>query len=149
MISLLTRGLSRVFFNTTVQRHQFFGAQPLWSNSHMTTGKTIALTMQIFVGEVFSLLFYMSDPLEKEVATHSNILAWRIPQTEEPGGLPLGSKVSDTNLRPTLSHTLGLSPFKEQSSFNFMAAVTIYSDFGAQENKICHCFHFSPLFAMK
>ena len=27
------------------------------------------------------------DPLEKEVATHSSILAWRIPWTEEPGGL--------------------------------------------------------------
>ena len=27
------------------------------------------------------------DPLENEVATHSNILAWRIPWTEEPGGL--------------------------------------------------------------
>ena len=26
-------------------------------------------------------------PLEKEVATHSSILAWRIPSTEEPGGL--------------------------------------------------------------
>ena len=32
--------------------------------------------------------------------------------------------------------------FKEQVSFNFMAAVTILSDFGAQEDKICHCFHF-------
>ena len=27
-------------------------------------------------------------------------------------------------------------------SFNVVAAVTIYSDFGVQENKICHCFHF-------
>ena len=27
------------------------------------------------------------DPLEEEMATHSNILAWEIPQTEEPGGL--------------------------------------------------------------
>ena len=27
------------------------------------------------------------DPLEKEVATHSRILPWRIPWTEEPGGL--------------------------------------------------------------
>ena len=27
------------------------------------------------------------DPLEKEMATHFNILAWRIPWTEEPGGL--------------------------------------------------------------
>ena len=27
------------------------------------------------------------DPLEKEMATHCSILAWRIPRTEEPGGL--------------------------------------------------------------
>ena len=27
------------------------------------------------------------DPMEKEMATHSSILAWRIPQAEEPGGL--------------------------------------------------------------
>ena len=27
------------------------------------------------------------DPLEKEMATHSNVLAWKIPWTEEPGGL--------------------------------------------------------------
>ena len=27
------------------------------------------------------------DPLEKGIATHSSILAWEIPQTEEPGGL--------------------------------------------------------------
>ena len=26
------------------------------------------------------------DPLKKEMATHSSILAWKIPQTEEPGG---------------------------------------------------------------
>ena len=32
------------------------------------------------------------DPLEKGKATHSSILAWRIPWTEEPGGLlPMGS----------------------------------------------------------
>ena len=35
-ISLQSRGLSRVFSNTTGQKHQFFGAQPsLWSNSHI------------------------------------------------------------------------------------------------------------------
>ena len=33
------------------------------------------------------------DPLEKGMATHSSILAWRIPWTEEPGGLQsLGSQ---------------------------------------------------------
>ena len=37
------------------------------------------------------------DPLEKGMATHSSILAWRIPRTEEPGGLQsVGSKESDT-----------------------------------------------------
>ena len=29
----------------------------------------------------------LEDPLEKEVATHSSVLGWRIPGTEEPGGL--------------------------------------------------------------
>ena len=38
-ISLLSKGLSRVFSNTTIQKHQFFGAQlSLWSNSHIHTG---------------------------------------------------------------------------------------------------------------
>ena len=37
------------------------------------------------------------DPLEKEMATHSSILAWKMPCTEEPGGLQsTGSKESDT-----------------------------------------------------
>ena len=48
-ISLQSKGLSRVFSNTTVQKHQFISTQlSLWSNSHpyMTTGKTIALTRQ-------------------------------------------------------------------------------------------------------
>ena len=36
LVSLQSNRLSRVFFNTTVQKHQFFGAQPsLWSNSHI------------------------------------------------------------------------------------------------------------------
>ena len=36
------------------------------------------------------------NPLEKEMATHSNILAWRIPRTEELGGLQsMGSQESE------------------------------------------------------
>ena len=39
------------------------------------------------------------DPLEKEMATHSSILAWKIPWTEEPGGLQsMGSQKSQTQL---------------------------------------------------
>ena len=107
------------------------------SHPYLTTGKTIALTRQTFVGKVMSLLFNMlsrsvtgegngtplqysclenpmeggswlaavhgvaksqtrlSDftftflhALEKEMATHSSVLAWRIPGTGEPGGRP-------------------------------------------------------------
>ena len=57
---LQSKGLSRVFSNTTVRKHQFFGAQPsLWSNSHlhMTTRKTIALIIWIFVSKGMSLLY--------------------------------------------------------------------------------------------
>ena len=40
------------------------------------------------------------DPLEKEMATYSSILAWRIPWTEELGGLEsMGHKESDTTER--------------------------------------------------
>ena len=65
-ISLQSEGLSKVFSNTTVQMHQFFGAQlsiVQLSHPYMTTGKTIALARQIFVGKVISLLFYMLSRL--------------------------------------------------------------------------------------
>ena len=61
-ISLQSKGLSRVFPNTIVQKHQFFSSQlSSQSNSHpyMTTGKTIALTRWNFDGKVMSLLFNM------------------------------------------------------------------------------------------
>ena len=101
--SLLSKGLSRVFSNTTVQKHQFYGNSAFFMvqilHPYMTTWKTIALTRQTFVGKVMSLLFNM------------------------------------------LSRLVHSFPSKEQASFNFMAAVTICSDFGAQENKVSHCFH--------
>ena len=70
LISLQFKGLSRVFPNTTVQKHQFFNAQPsLWSNSHIHTWllekkqtnnnnkKNMALNRWTFVGKAMSLLF--------------------------------------------------------------------------------------------
>ena len=48
------------------------------------------------------------DPLEKGMAAHSSILAWRILWTEEPGGYsPQGHKESDTTEQRT--HSLSLS----------------------------------------
>ena len=107
-ISLQSKGLSRVFSNTTVQKHQFFSAQPsLWSNSHIhiwLLEKTIALTRRTFASKIMSLLFNM---LPKVVIVFFQ----------------------------------GASSF-----FYFMAAVSICSDFGAQENKVCHCFYCSPIY---
>ena len=62
LISLQSKGLSRVFSNDTVQKHQFFGAEPFsWSNSyiHNDLQKTIALTRQTLAGKVMSLFFNM------------------------------------------------------------------------------------------
>ena len=60
LISLKSKGLSRVFSNTTVEKHQFFGTQPsLWSISHIHTWlleKNIDLTIWTFVSKVLSLL---------------------------------------------------------------------------------------------
>ena len=62
LISLQSKGLSRVFSNTTVQKHQFFFIVQL-SHPYMTTGKTIALTRWTFVVKVMSLPFNMQSRL--------------------------------------------------------------------------------------
>ena len=56
LISLLSKGLSRVFSRITIGKHQFFGAQPSLfmiqlSHPYMTTGKSIALIIQTFVSK--------------------------------------------------------------------------------------------------
>ena len=61
LISLQSKGLWRVFSNTTVQKHQFLVTQPsLWSqlsHPYMINGKTIPLTRWTFVGKVMFQLF--------------------------------------------------------------------------------------------
>ena len=63
LISLQSKGLSRVFSNTTVQRHQILQCSAFFmvqlSYPYMTTGKTIALTRRTFGGKVMSLSFNM------------------------------------------------------------------------------------------
>ena len=73
LISLQSKGPSRVFSNTTVQKHQFFSAQlSLLSNSHMsssymTTGKTIALTVLCLVDLLCPTL---NDPMDCSTGCH-------------------------------------------------------------------------------
>ena len=109
LISLLYEGLSGVFFNTKVQKHQFFGAQPLlWSNSHIHTWlleKNTALTIWTFVCKVMSLLF-----------NTLSMLSWLFLPRNKP----------------------------HLASFNFVAAVTMYSDFGAKKIKPVTVSTFSP-----
>ena len=60
LISLQSKGLVRIFSNTTVQKHQILRSQPsLWSNSHIHTWllKKPQLWRQTFVSKVMSLLY--------------------------------------------------------------------------------------------
>ena len=62
LISLLSKGLLRVFSSTTIRKHQFFSNSFFMvqlSHPYMTTWKTIALIVWTFVGRVMSLLFNM------------------------------------------------------------------------------------------
>ena len=57
------------------------------------------------VGETWVPSLGQKDPLEKGTATHSSLLAWRIPWTEEPGGLQsMGFAKSPTRLSNKHSH---------------------------------------------
>ena len=107
LISLLSKGLSRVFSSTTIWRHQFFGAQPfLLSSSH------------IYTWLLGNHSFDYTDLCQQ-------------------------STVSAFSYTVKVYHC---SSFKEQASFNFKVAVTVHSDSGAQENKICHYFCCFPIY---
>ena len=77
------------------------------------------------------------DPLEKEMATHSSILAWRIPWTEEPDGLqPMGSQRVGHNWATSLSLSLWLCWSYLQHMGSFIAEHGLFSSCGtwAQEH---------------
>ena len=80
---LQSKELSRVFSNTTVQNHQFFGAQPSsWTSLVAQMVKRLSTMRETWVRALG-----WEDPLEKEMAIHSSTVAWKIPWTEEPGTL--------------------------------------------------------------
>ena len=96
--------------------------------------------------ETWVLSLGWENPLEGDMATHSSILAWRIPVDRGAWWATYrlwGCKESDMTERLNWTE-LGCRSFssEEQPSLNCMAAVTVRSDFGAQENKVCHCLHF-------
>ena len=48
------------------------------------------------------------------------------------------------NVISAFEYTMFNFSFKAQTSFNFMAGVTVCSEFEAKETKLCHSFHFPP-----
>ena len=61
------------------------------------------------------------DPLEKEMATHSSILAWRLPWTEEPGGLQ--SMGSQRDGHDSVTNTVNMT------IFGFFVVVVLFGTF--------------------
>ena len=106
-ISLQSKGLSRVFSNTTDQKHQFFSAQlSLWPNSqhpYMTTGKTIALTRWTFVDEVMSLLFNMLSRLVITFLPRSKhlLISWL---QSPPAVILEPKKIKSATVSPSICH---------------------------------------------
>ena len=115
-ISSQSMGLSRVFSNSTDQKHQFFGTQlPLrkWlsqvehsqiqlSHSYMTTGKTIALTRRTFVGKVMSLHFNMLSRLDITFLPRSKCLL--ISWLQSPSAVILEPRKLSLSLFPLFPH---------------------------------------------
>ena len=109
-ISLQSKGLSRVFSNTTVQKHQFFSTQPSLtvqlSHPYMITGKTIVLTRRTFVDKVMSLLFNMLSRLVIVFLPRSRrlLISWLQP----PSAVILGHRkiksVSVYTVSPSICH---------------------------------------------
>ena len=95
LISLQSKGLSRVFSSTTIWKHQFSSTQPSQSAKNLPA-----------VQETWVQSLGWEDPLEKEMATHSSILAWKISWTEEAGGLQsMGSQRVGDNWATNTQHT--------------------------------------------
>ena len=61
-------------------QHGYTDGLPMWLSGKESAA--VHETQEMWVGSLDQ-----EDPLEKEMATHSSILAWEIPGTEEPGGL--------------------------------------------------------------
>ena len=87
------------------------------------------------------------DPLAKEMATHSSLLAWEIPWTEEPGSYnPRGCKESDTTgqlstqANPNLSSAYSRGPENEQENCSlndFNSLMFIFLRVVTEDGKLC------------
>ena len=54
---------------------------------HLSLSKTLTRVLNFFICEATEIYLYLVSCSEKAMATHSSSFAWKIPWTEEPGGL--------------------------------------------------------------
>ena len=91
VISLLSKGLSRVCSSTTVRRRWWHPTPVLLSGKFHGRRSLVGCSpwdrRESDTTERLHFHFHF-HALEKEMATHSSVLAWRIPGMGEPGGLP-------------------------------------------------------------
>ena len=77
---------------TRKKRERYLWISWLWFGPFLTTSQASLLAQRLkclpAMWGTWVRSLGQEDPLEKEMATHSSIFAWRIPWTEEPGGLP-------------------------------------------------------------
>ena len=140
-ISLQSKALSRVFSNTTVQKHQFFGAQlslVQLSHPYTTTRKAIALTRWTFVGKVMSPLFNMLSRLVVTFLPRSKhlLMSW----LQSPSAVILElKKIKPVTVSPSIYHEvmgldamilvfwmLSFKPTFSLSSFTFIKRLLVF-----------------------
>ena len=80
-----------------------------------------------FIQETQVRFLGWEDPLEKGMATHSSILAWRIPWTEEPGG-PQSTRPPESHTTEATEHALCDRPWKGQKEARGSASVCTRAD---------------------
>ena len=159
-----SKGLSIVFSITTVEKQQFFGT----SFPGGSYGKESACNG----GDQVQSLGW-EDPLEKGMATHSSVLAWRIPWAEEPGRLQSMGSQRLGHFQLTLTsihdywknHNFDYMDCKVMSLlFNMLSRFVILflptskrlliswlQSLSAvilepPKNKVSHCFHYFPIY---
>ena len=94
----------------TVAHHKFNSKHmTYWANLNLCLGSHYLALNLPALQETWVPSLGQENPLEKGMATHSSILAWRIPGTEEPGGLlsSMGShRVGNDYVTNTLDFTI-------------------------------------------
>ena len=122
-----------------------FNISPSNEYSRMISFKIDLLDLLTFQGTLKSLLQHHNSKASIFQCSAFFMVQLSHPYMTTGKTIPLATQTFVTKIVLLLSNTLSRSVvafLPKNKCLNFMLAVTVHSDFGAQENKICHCFHF-------